>query len=290
MLPLILPAFGAALASVTILLFFSAIHASVVFFTFAAIPLLFFGLRSSLDLFALSLGFAAILLLGFSSGLCLFFITIIAVPSLFFVLHIKHDHSIGWIVSDIALYALVLLAGVQWMLLDSGGIASIINTAFSMKEMSAVDPEMALQLTWLSKEGSFLLVGAAVWWAILLFYASAWLSCKLADHRLKTNFLNLAHITPFYPPIELLFALILCSILSLMPSENLAFIGKTGFVIILLPYCLSGAMYTPLRKWRGMQTGWIFLVIFLVMLFTWLAVLCATIGVWKHTEAVLRRT
>ncbi len=284
-----LPSVGAACATVATLVLFSALQLSMAFFIFSAIPLITLGLRYPIAALALSIGIASLVLVGLSSTLCLFFLAVIAVPSLFFIARIRQQHPIGWLLSDLAIYAFVLLAAIQLMLADQGGLASLVKSGLDTRQMDAVDPQMAAQLAWLGGNGSFLLVGAGAWWAILLFYAAAWCACKLVDHRFKTHYLPLTQLIPYYPPIELLLGLLLSGILSLIGTESLAFIGKIGFVIILLPYCLSGAMYTPLRKWRGMQTGWMFLVIFLLMVFTWLAVILATIGVWKHTEAVLRR-
>lgn len=289
MSPYLLPSIGAAAATTLSLLALSVMQVSVVCFTLAAIPLIYFALGAPLSALALSISFTCLMLLSISATLCLFFIAAIGVPSLFFMAHIRRGNAIGAFLSDLALYATLLLASIQWMLWDMGGIAAVTNQAFDLHDMSAIDPELAKQISWLSGKGSFLLVSAASWWSMLIFYASSWIACWLKDSRYQTHFSHQVRPAPFYPSFELFCLLILCSTISLLPNETLAFIGTAGFVIILLPYALSGAMYTPLRKWRGMQTGWMFLVIFLCMIFAWPAAILCMVGVWKHAEALLSR-
>lgn len=280
---------AAAFATTAMLMLLATIEVSVLSFVFSAIPMIYFAFSAPFAALALAINFTCLMLIGISNPLCLFFLSAIAVPTLFFTAHMKRGHTVGYMLCDIALYTAILIGAIQWMLLDQGGIPAIIAQAFSAKDLAMIDPELAKQIIWLSGNGSFLLVSAASWWGILLFYAAAWVACSIREWRMKDDARRFVKLQAFQPPAALLYGLILCAIISLLPDADSRFLSTCGFVIILLPYCFSGAMYTPLRGWRGMQTGWMFPVFILFMALAWPAAILCAIGVWKHAEALLRR-
>lgn len=279
---------AAGFASAALLLCLSLLQPNIMLGVFCIVPVLYLGMKANLQHAALSLCVASALLLGFSSHLAMFYLLVVAVPALLVLASIRAYRPVVSVLSEVVLYAMLLAALLQFRTQESGGIQGAMQDAFDTRALDMVDPAMVEQLSWMMHEVSFLFIGLGVWFVCLLLYASLWI-CSALLRNSSINMAPFIRMDTSNPPQWVGIGLIILCLFSMLLGDFYAYLAKLNFVIILLPYVFSGAMYTPLRKWQGMQSGWSVLVYTLAFLLTWPAVIFAFIGVLKHLQAILKK-
>lgn len=278
------PLIIAGLASAGLFVLLSLLGFTGLFLIFSSLPLLYIGYTHPFTPAMITAAIASFILLLFSPISSLFYIITIAVPSLFILAHWTRGHSLIAPITDICAYMIILITGLQWSMVSSGGIQHWLSEAFKRVSFEDMDPAIVNQLSWLSGDGSYLLIGMAAWWSVIFLLTAIWLLGKLQKHPLKPAS---GYFSPQDLPAWLLPGLIAAIATSFLGSENLRFLGLFAFVIMLLPYVFVGAMYTPLKKALEHSLGWSLVICVLMAVLAWPAIIVATLGVFKHTKQLI---
>ena len=275
--------FTAALASAAIFVLLSVLGFHGLFLMFSAIPLLYIGYSLPFAPVIISAAITGAILLLFNPFSSLFYIAAIAVPCFFVLAHVMRGHCIIAAIADIGGYAIVSFSLIHLAVLDQGGIPAILSNAFDLSTM-VLDPKLLEQLSWLVSNGSYLLIGMIVWWAVMFLLFSLWL---LAALQKNTKIIIFRPLSPTSLPKWSFAVLILAIGVGFTAPENIRFLGLLAFVIMLLPYFFLGVMNTPLKKAMEAGSGWSLIISVVMMVLAWPAMMIATLGVMKHTQQLI---
>lgn len=278
---------AALIATLILYVSLSLLNISAVFLVFSATPLMALGLSGQLKSMLIASTICAFLLLFLDPAATILFITYLALPTILLCpqLLLKRNgtwYPVGLALTDLAIYTALCFLALEFSLTDSGGILGAIST---MMEQAGdkLDPEVIAHMGWLVDNGQYILISIAVWWSVLIFY----LALSLSNIFLVSRNLNLRPnlaLQPFLPPLWILGLLVACAGFGMITQETPQFIARTLFLIFLLPYFLSGAMYSPLRTPNGGRRLWLFLVYFFTLMLAWPALIIAGVGIWQHCK------
>ena len=281
---------NAGITSAAIFVLLNLLGISSLFLILSIIPLLCLGYVSTFNKLVPATAIGSGVLLLFNPISSLFFISSIAVPALFLVAHQKRGHTVMHAITDICAYALVALAMIHMFSLETGGLPGWINDRFDFSTIDHLDPALLTQIEWLSAEGSYLLVGMMIWWGVIFMLIAIGLTEKLLKNMTKTlpETPTIRYFSAQATSIWLLPGLILSIATGFLAPENIRFVGLLSFVIILLPYFFSGAMYTPLKQMLERSLSWSLVITAVLLVLAWPALLIVLVGVYKHARALLR--
>jgi hypothetical protein len=190
----------------------------------------------------------AALLTGLSGTL--FFTGFIALPAYYFIHRIllwrEGEVEHHWYPVLRALAELTVVAAASIMLLalataEQGGLQSLIPQDYAAALKNA-DPDIAAMAQQLISNWSFMLFAAVGWLWIIMLYGFA----VLANMLLKIKSYNLRHSLALEPnglPIWILGLVILSGLLGAAGKGLDRFTGETIFILLLLPYLLSGIAF-----------------------------------------------
>lgn len=266
------------------------------FFMFLAmLPILMAGLsRSALQAFDASAVAALLLALigGWEVGAV--FILFFAVPAWYISFQAGRSyvgenrlptwHPIGLIITDLALYACVIMGGVvlHYALYTQGVhvvLESKIREAFT--ELPAGYAPMLEQF---ATAWSFLVFAMLSWMWVIGFYLNSWLANRILAKQNRIKRASLA-VEIFAAPHWLLYLLAVAALASLIGSPSMQFFGKACFITLLLPYFFLGLalVHAYSQKW-AMRGLLLFLLYFMLLSQLWFALIIATFGLIYHVK------
>jgi hypothetical protein len=266
------------------------------------LPLAFAGLALSARhcLIAAISACAAIALLS-DAGYILFFALFLAVPLMHFIrrclLWRGGEGEREWYPTLAALSEVTLFSAGVFMVFalisvhaEHIPLKSIVAGTLSSQQdnlLKDADPSVSRYIKLLANQWSFLVFAVASWiWTLLIYAVAALVNALLASKAMSLR-PHLA-ITPEGLPLWLPAALLISAALALLGHGNDSFAGETLFVIMLLPYFLSGlaSVHRFLGAWPAKKI-WLTAFYVLLALFPWAAALLIARGAYTQLEKIL---
>jgi len=168
-------------------------------------------------------------------------------------------------------------------------VAEALSAQLNNDQLDNADPNIGHFLKLLADQWSFLVFAAASWVWVLLFYAFVVMANTLLTVRKIALRPSLA-LAPEGLPVWLPAILMICAVLAFLGQGNDRFAGETVFLIMLLPYFLSGvaSVHKVSLAWSGRKL-WLVLFYLLLTLFPlspWLFALLVAKGVYTQMEKI----
>ncbi len=283
-------AYGAGAVALFLLVLVSGLGAP--FILLSSFPFLLLGLRKGMHAVlpaCLAAGVISVVLSGIYGAL--FFLGFIALPAVLFLGAVLKRvqgewQPVGLALADLTIYSALCITGLVLHYSGTeGGLQGLIASTVRQGFADA-SPNVQAAVELAAGRLQFLVVAVSAWWWILLLYAHAWLA-HWALARGRQNVRPSLVLAPFHLPIFWLGALVLAALLSLVPSETGAFLGRILFITFLLPYFLLGIsiLHSHVKAWPG---GGVLLVLFYLIIFSqfWPALAVAGLGIWRQIRTV----
>ncbi len=278
-------------AASSAVLFFAvfALGLGFLFLQLPTLPLLMLGLSRGFQPLLAAVGGAGLLIAAIgSSSAFLVYISALAVPVLLFApaaLTLDRDGSMAWqktgaLLTDITLYMGLVFLFVEAHLFPTGGVQASMENAFR-RGVETLDPSMQSAILDMAAGSTFFMLGVAVWWWVLLFYAHAWAANRLLARKNTAVRRSLA-LEPFSLPAWHL-ALLGAAALLASSGGTIAFAAKVLLIIFLLPYFLLGASVAAraVKEWPN-SGFWLFMLYAVSLALFWPALGLAGFGVLRQ--------
>lgn len=198
-------------------------------------------------------------------------------------------YPMGHVILHLSLYACVLVAiSVAYYTVQEGGITAAIHGKVR-SSLADMPDEYGPMIATMAQDLSFLIFAMLAWmWAIGL-YVHGWLANAILVRQNKAIRPNVA-IQVFAMPGWALYLLGVAALASLIGSESMQFLGKSCFIILLLPYFFLGLalMHRLCADWPNRRFFLFFIYIMLIALL-WVALAIAAVGLMHHVAQINKR-
>jgi len=232
-----------------------------------------------------------------NTGDGIFFAGFIALPAWYFVhkalLWREKDGAHEWyptlkILTDFTIILAMLFIVFAYATTHSG--QNSIHTLIA-HELSTIppgtDPQIITMLKKFTEEWSFLIFALAGWWWVMMLYGFA----VLANHFLTSRYLSLRPslaISAHGLPGGLLMLAALSAVLAFIGQGNQRFDGQVLFLLLLLPYFLSGLalLHQTSHNWRNREI-WLCLFYGALLFLPWVSIIAIAAGFYTQIVEIL---
>lgn len=238
-----------------------------------------------------------VLIIG-GGGEGLSFALFIALPACFLVSRLTRytiDSSgrVRWYPTLRALSELVLIAAALFMFFaimasyeHKNSLQDILRNSLTF-EVKDLDPAVADEMRTLTQDFSFVLLAGMAWiWVLAAWFMAVMVNNALVMKRqaLRPQIgLTPEGIIGWVPAL-----LAVSAALALAGEGNDNWVGKSLFLIFLLPYFLSGmARIHAMSHYWQMRHLWLFLIYVILIFLFWTVALVAAMGLYYHLSEML---
>jgi hypothetical protein len=165
-------------------------------------------------------------------------------------------------------------------------LQALLSASFAL-DLSTLEPDAEALMRKLIGEWSFFLFAAVGWMWVLVTWLLALMVNRMLVIRASALRTDIS-LAPRGIPRWLPALLTLCAGLALLGQGNDGFVGKVVFLILLLPYFLSGMamIHAMSRLWRP-RVLWLFLIYIILIFQVWTAIFVAAAGLYFHLSEIL---
>lgn len=219
------------------------------------------------------------------------FAFLFAIPTLlllYFILR-PEPYTVGGALTWLTSYAAVLVILIALAATsEPGGLEAVVK-GYLKQMLPMMEPEIAPQVEARFNAYPYAFLAIPVAYLVIACYGVMWLSrwlVILGDGKDRPKI----GIAPFNPPLLLPVFLIVAALFSFMGDGSVVFAAKALFLILLLPYFLSGLslLHHASRNWAG--RFWILLLLYLsISISPWVMAAIATLGGASHVRSMIRK-
>ncbi len=259
------------------------------------LPLFWLGLSTSPKL-ALHGGIvAALLIAALELAAGVMFLFLLGLPAWYITQKslLSRDYTggrtwfpLGLIFTTLTWFAVALMAVTGLFYAGEPGGLPAILAQHMQQSLSEVGNEYKEAVTILAGELSFLVFSLGVWLWALMIYGHGWLANYLLA-RTGRNIRPDFAIEVFPMPGTMLWLLAFAALSSLFGSESLAFLGKSGLIMLLFPYFLLGTalMHLHTKTWPS-RRFFLFFVYAMIFVQFWPALILCGMGFFHQIKCL----